>query len=46
MAQWLGQTSQGHEMYVQDLVVISLNPGQFELCVHSVSKSHLNQNYI
>ena len=37
MAKWLGQESQGHEMYCHDLEVMDLNPGQVELGEHSTS---------
>ena len=37
MAEWLEQMSQGHEMCGHDLEVMSLNPGQVELGVHSTS---------
>ena len=35
MAEWLEQASQWHEMYYHDLELMSLNPGQVELGVHS-----------
>ena len=37
MAEWLEQVSQWHEMYCHDLKVMSSNPGQVELGVHSMS---------
>ena len=35
MAEWLEQASQRHEMYCHDLEVMSSNPGQVELGMHS-----------
>ena len=37
MAEQLEQASHGHEMYCHDLEVMSLNPSQVELGVHSTS---------
>ena len=37
MAEWLEQASQWHEMYFDDLEVMSSNPGRTELGVHSTS---------
>ena len=37
MAEWLQQVSQWHEMYFHVLEVISSNPGQVELGMHSTS---------
>ena len=34
MAKWLGQVSQGQEMYYYDLEVIGSNPGWVELGMH------------
>ena len=37
MAEWLEQASQQHEMSCRDLEIMSLNPSQVELGVHSAS---------
>ena len=37
MANWLGQASQDHGMYRQDLEVMDSNPGQIELRVRIMS---------
>ena len=37
MAEWLGQASQGHEMYSHDLEVMDSNPSQVEIGVRSTS---------
>ena len=37
MAEWLERASQRHEAYSHDLEVMSSNPGQVELGVHSTS---------
>ena len=37
MAEWLDQVFKRHEMYCHDLEVMSSNPGQVQLGVHSTS---------
>ena len=36
-AEWLDQALQWHEMYCHDLEIMSLNPDQVELWVHTTS---------
>ena len=46
MAEWLGQVSQGHEMYCHDIEVKGLNPAQAKLgCVVLLSELYLNQTH-
>ena len=39
MAKWLGQASQGHEMYCHDLEILGLNPDQVKLELYRDSVS-------